>query len=254
MKCYRTELGDRSYDILIGPGLIEDLGQKIKATLSPSKVCIITDANVGAHYGKKVRDSLKAAGYEADIITVPPGEDSKSISRLTLIYDELLTRKLDRKSCIIALGGGVVGDLAGFAAATYMRGIPFVQVPTSMLAMVDSSNGGKTGINHPLGKNMIGSFHQPSMVVIDTDTLKTLPKAELLSGLAEVIKHGMIRDREYLELVDGNAQSILDLESGIIESVIHGSCVIKGTVVTEDEREGGIRALLNFGHTFGHAI
>jgi 3-dehydroquinate synthase len=253
MQTHRIALGERSYDILVGSGILSQLGARVKETLSPSRAIVIADRHVADIYAERALTSLRNAELDADLLTFPPGEDSKSLQRLSELYDELLTRRLDRKSCLVALGGGVTGDLAGFAAATYMRGIPFVQVPTSLLAQVDSSSGGKTGINHPLGKNMIGAFHQPRLVLIDIDTLRTLPAEELHSGLAEVVKHGMIRDADYFEQVEKNTSGILALEAEIMERIVLGSCRIKGDVVSDDERESGVRAHLNFGHTFGHA-
>ena len=187
-------------------------------------------------------------------IVVPDGEQFKNLDWANAIYTALLTNFFDRTSALVALGGGVIGDLTGFAAATFMRGVPFAQVPTTLLAMVDSSVGGKTGVNHPMGKNMIGAFHQPKLVLMDLDTLKTLPKEEFLSGMAEVIKYGVIADRELFDYLEKNREKILSLELGPLTHIIKRSCEIKADVVSKDEREGGLRAILNFGHTVGHAI
>lgn len=253
MQTIRVELGERSYDIVIGHDHLDTLGERVAACVNPSRALVISDDRVAAHYARPVTESLAAAGVTADLVTFPAGESSKCLNELSTLYDRMLEIGLDRKSAVIALGGGVTGDLAGYAAASYMRGIPFVQVPTSLLAMVDSSSGGKTGINHPLGKNMIGAFHQPRLVWIDTQTLKTLPRAELLCGLAEAVKHGMIRDEAYLAEIESNADALLALEPNALASLVAGSCRIKGGIVSADEREAGVRALLNFGHTFGHA-
>jgi 3-dehydroquinate synthase len=253
MATVRIDFGDRGYEITIEPGALSLAAEKITRELSPSRVAVIADANVSRLYGEKLAADLRATGSEAFLLPFPAGENSKRLEQLSLLYDQLFEHGLDRKSVIVALGGGVTGDLAGFVAATFMRGVRFVQIPTSLLAQVDSSSGGKTGVNHPLGKNLIGSFHQPSMVIADPETLRTLPKEELLSGLAEVVKHGVIRDEKYFALIEEKAENILALDMEALTQVVDGSCRIKGAVVAQDEREGGVRALLNFGHTFGHA-
>ncbi len=199
-------------------------------------------------------DSLKAAGFMVMSIEIPDGEQFKNLDWANAIYTALLTNFFDRTCALVALGGGVIGDLAGFAAATFMRGVPFAQVPTTLLAMVDSSVGGKTGVNHPMGKNMIGAFHQPKKVLMDLSVLATLPKEEFLSGMAEVIKYGVIRDAAFFEYLDKNRGKILALDPDALEHVIRRSCEIKAEVVSRDEREGGLRAILNYGHTVGHAI
>ncbi len=249
----RVELGPRSYDIVIGHGIMPETGERIRKLLAPSRVAIIADHNVDPIYGDEAQESLTGAGFETARITFPAGEAAKCFTRLERILEKLASAKLDRKSCVVALGGGVTGDLAGFAAATYMRGISFVQVPTSLLAQVDSSSGGKTGVNLQNGKNLAGAFHQPCLVMIDTRTLTTLPQEEFSCGMAEVVKHGMIRDDGYFALVEENADAIMSLEPDILQQVIAGSCRIKAEVVAADELEKGLRALLNFGHTFGHA-
>lgn len=249
-----VELGASSYEIEIGAGRLAHLGATVAALGHFSRIAVLSDETVAARYADAALASLRTAGIMADLITFPVGEESKSLTMLQYLTEAMLDKKLDRKSCVVALGGGVTGDLAGFAAGTYMRGIPFVQVPTTLLAMVDSSSGGKTGVNLPHGKNIVGVFHQPRRVVIDIDTLQTLPVEELRCGLAEVIKHGIIRDAAYFELVESNADKILALDLDMMTRVVHGSCRIKGAVVSADEREQGERALLNLGHTFGHAF
>jgi len=214
----------------------------------------VTNPTVNRLYGKTVFASLKAAGFTCMPVEIPDGEQYKTLDWANAIFTALLINTFDRRSPLVALGGGVIGDLTGFAAASYMRGVPFVQAPTTLLAMVDSSVGGKTGVNHPLGKNMIGAFYQPRLVLMDLDALKTLPKEELLSGMAEVIKYGVIWDRELFEFLEKNREKILNLEEGPLGHIIRRSCEIKADVVNKDEREGGLRAILNFGHTVGHAV
>jgi len=251
----RVELGDRSYDIHITEGchawtgrLLSELPQRVSSAI------IISNREIDQHYGKVVRDSLKDAGIPFHTLLVPAGERYKSLETANRLYGDLIKRKADRKSVIIALGGGVIGDLAGFVAGTYQRGIRFLQVPTTLLAQVDSSVGGKVGVNHPQGKNMIGVFLQPQVVLIDPGTLATLPIRELRSGLAEVVKHGAIRDESFFEYLEGHVDNILRLEPEAIKHIVRRSCQIKGQVVEEDEEEGGLRAILNFGHTAAHAI
>lgn len=249
------ELGARSYLIHLGVGLLAEVGTLLQERLHPSRIAVIADATVANLYGEAVLASLQKAGFGADLVSFPPGETSKILATASHLWDRLFALGFDRKSCVIALGGGVTGDLAGFVAATYMRGIPYIQVPTTLLAQVDSSIGGKTGIDHPQGKNLIGAFHQPALVVIDIDTLTTLPEEELRSGLAEVIKHGMIRDPSYFSYLEEHAEAIGKKDRQALLEVVAGSCEIKAAVVASDEREeSGMRAILNFGHTFGHAI
>ncbi|HSA78167.1 MAG TPA: 3-dehydroquinate synthase, partial [Nitrospirota bacterium] len=205
-------------------------------------------------YGQRVVDSLKAAGFLVLSIEIPDGEQYKTLDWANAIYSALLINSFDRKSALVALGGGVIGDLTGFAAATFMRGVPFVQVPTTLLAMVDSSVGGKTGVNHAMGKNMIGAFYQPKKVLMDLDVLRSLPQEEFLAGMAEVIKYGVIWDASFFEYLDRKREKILDLNPDVLSQIIQRSCEIKAEVVSKDEREGGLRAILNFGHTVGHAI
>jgi 3-dehydroquinate synthase len=254
METVRVELVERSYDIVIGNGLLDDVGARLK-TYGPSpKAAIVSNPTVFALYGERVTDSIKKAGFDLEHVIIPDGEEYKNLETLKRIYDELLKQRLDRKSALIALGGGVVGDITGLAAATYMRGISYVQIPTTLLAQVDSSVGGKTGVDHKLGKNMIGAFWQPGLVLIDPATLKTLPKKQLLAGLAEVIKYGVIYDSELFEFLEANRERIFNLDDKAITYIIRRSCEIKAEVVSKDERESGLRAILNYGHTIGHAI
>jgi len=247
-----VDLGERSYDILIGHKMLSRLGVRVKE-FRPSKVAIVSNKTVFPLYKDVILKSLKQAGIEPEIVLIPDGEEYKDLLWSYNILGELLKAKFDRSSLLIALGGGVIGDITGFAAATYMRGIRFIQVPTTLLSQVDSSVGGKTGVNHPLGKNMIGAFYQPSLVMIDVDTLKTLPKKEFAAGMGEVIKYGVIDDAEFFNYIKDNYDSITGLEDSIIH-VVKRSCEIKADVVSKDERETGLRAILNYGHTVGHAI
>jgi 3-dehydroquinate synthase len=253
MHIVKVSLGDRSYDIELG-GSLDQAGARLRDLGLGKKVAIVTNPLVKKLYGQRVVDSLKAAGFLVMSIEIPDGEQYKNLDWANSIYTSLLINSFDRKSALVALGGGVIGDLTGFAAATFMRGIPFIQVPTTLLAMVDSSVGGKTGVNHPMGKNMIGAFYQPKKVLMDLDVLKTLPKEELLSGMAEVIKYGVIRDADFFDFLDKNRDRILALDPDALSHIIRRSCEIKADVVSHDEREGGLRAILNFGHTVGHAI
>jgi 3-dehydroquinate synthase len=248
-----VELGERSYPILIGRGLLDD-GALLSRHIGGSKVAIVTNTTVAPLYLDKVAAPLRASGREVVSIVLPDGEEYKNWTSLNQVFDALLANKCDRKTTLVALGGGVIGDLTGFAAASYMRGVPFVQIPTTLLAQVDSSVGGKTGINHPLGKNMIGAFYQPRAVIADTATLDTLPARELSAGLAEVIKHGAILDLGFFEWIEANTAKLVARDHAALAHAILRSCQIKADVVRRDEREGGLRAVLNFGHTFGHAI
>jgi 3-dehydroquinate synthase len=248
-----VDLGERSYPIQIGPSLLEDVGQVGRYVDGPRAV-VVTNTVVAPLYLERLSLSLTAAGKQVTSVILPDGEEEKSWANLMRIFDVLLAEKCDRKTTLVALGGGVIGDMTGFAAATYMRGVPFVQVPTTLLAQVDSSVGGKTGINHPLGKNMIGAFYQPQAVIADTATLNSLPLRELSAGLAEVIKHGAIIDTEFFEWIEANIEKLMARDSAALAHVIKRSCEIKADVVRQDEKEGGLRAILNFGHTFGHAI
>ena len=254
MEKIRVELGERSYDIITGSNILEGIGDALTPFGLSPKIAIITNPTVFSLYGKRVSDSVKKAGFDVLVVTIPDGEEYKDLLRLQHIYDELLAHKLDRSSALIALGGGVIGDITGFAASTYMRGISCIQVPTTLLSQVDSSVGGKTGINHKLGKNMIGTFWQPRLVWIDVATLKTLRRRELLSGLAEVIKYGVIYDIELFAFLEVNRDKILNLDTDALTYIIRRSCEIKADVVSKDEREAGLRSILNYGHTIGHAI
>jgi 3-dehydroquinate synthase len=253
MQTLRVELGERAYAIHIGERLLSS-AELILPQLDLPRVAIVTNTTVAALYLEQLAESLRVRGVEVISIVLEDGERYKDWATLTRIYDALLERRCDRKTALIALGGGVIGDLAGFAAATYMRGIPFIQVPTTLLAQVDSSIGGKTGINHPLGKNMIGAFYQPRLVLADTAVLETLPPRELSAGMAEVIKHGLIRDGAFFAWLEQNMEKLLACDRDALAHAVRRCCEIKAAVVAEDERETGVRALLNFGHTFGHAI
>jgi 3-dehydroquinate synthase len=246
-------LGDRSYPILIERGLLD--GANTWADL-PAAACavVVSNTTVAPLYGKRLAASLQRRFNKIHQVTLPDGEEFKTWQSLNLIFDELLSKACDRKTILFALGGGVVGDMTGFAAACYMRGVPFVQIPTTLLAQVDSSVGGKTAVNHPLGKNMIGAFYQPLKVVCDLDTLKTLPARELGAGLAEVIKYGPIADMAFFDWLEANLGALLARDADALGYAVRRSCEIKAWVVSQDERDVGLRATLNFGHTFGHAI
>ena len=244
----------RGYEIIIGAGLLSSLPEYIGQVYDGKKIFLVTDENVIKYYGDRAKEVLTEAGYSLTSFILPAGEEAKSSPYLKKGYDYLLEHNFSRDNLVLAFGGGVVGDLAGFLAATFMRGIPFVQVPTTLLAQVDSSVGGKTGINHPRGKNLIGAFYQPRLVVIDPELLRTLSIRELRTGLAEVLKYGFIVDKDLLEYLDGHREDIFNLETAPLSRIIHKSCSIKAQIVREDEREKGKRALLNFGHTIGHAL
>lgn len=245
-----VDLGERSYPIYIGQGLLgsQDLAPYVKG----SRVMIVTNETVAPLYLEKAQACFP--GKSVDTVVLPDGEKFKDWQTLNLIFDALLAKRHTRNTTLVALGGGVVGDMTGFAAACYQRGVPFIQIPTTLLSQVDSSVGGKTGINHPLGKNMIGAFHQPEAVLIDTDSLKTLPPREVSAGLAEVIKYGLIRDADFLDWLSREMDRLKALEAEPLVEAIYRSCLCKAEVVAQDEREGGLRAILNLGHTFGHAI
>lgn len=248
-----VQLGERSYPITIGHSLLSD--SALLARGAPGKrVAIVTNTVVAPLYLERVEAAFKAADKQVTAIVLPDGEEEKNWANLMKVFDALLSEKCDRKTTLVALGGGVIGDMTGFAAASYMRGVPFIQVPTTLLAQVDSSVGGKTGINHPLGKNMIGAFYQPQAVIADTATLGTLPNRELSAGLAEVIKHGAIIDADFFDWIETNIAALRARDPAALAYAIQRSCEIKADVVRQDEREGGLRAILNFGHTFGHAI
>ncbi|MEN9436550.1 MAG: hypothetical protein RIR09_1205 [Pseudomonadota bacterium] len=247
------DLGERSYRIAIGPGLLGNADTFADLPAGASAL-VVSNATVAPLYAQRLQHALQARYKTVHVVTLPDGEAHKNWPTLNLIFDALLAHGCDRKTVLFALGGGVVGDMTGYAAASYMRGVPFVQVPTTLLSQVDSSVGGKTGINHPLGKNMIGAFYQPLRVVCDLDTLKTLPDRELSAGLAEVIKYGPIADLAFLDWIEANLDRLLARDPEALAHAVRRSCEIKAWVVGQDERESGLRAILNFGHTFGHAI
>lgn len=253
MQTLKVELANRSYPIHIGRGLISD-ANLILPHLKRKHVAIVTNTTVAPLYLDKLSQTLQAAGVTVIPIILPDGEAYKNTETLNVIYDVLLQNRCERSTTLIALGGGVIGDLTGYAAATYLRGVPFIQVPTTLLSQVDSSVGGKTGINHPLGKNMIGAFYQPQVVLADIDTLKTLPAREFSAGMAEVIKYGLIRDAGFFDWLEAHIEQLMALEEAAISEAIYRSCQNKAEVVARDEHETGERALLNLGHTFGHAI
>ena len=253
MKTLELELGERSYPIHIGSKLI-DQAELYKKHLKGSFTAVVTNETVAPLYADRVVKTLESLGQKVRLVVLPDGEVYKTWETLQKIFDALLESGADRKSTLVALGGGVIGDMTGFAAACYMRGIRFIQVPTTLLSQVDSSVGGKTGINHPLGKNMVGAFYQPQAVIADLETLQTLPPKELAAGLAEVIKHGAIADANFFQWLEANIDSLNTCDPKAMEHAVLRSCEIKSDVVAQDEKEGGVRATLNFGHTFGHAI
>ena len=253
MARIRVALGERSYEIEVGTGLIADAA-RYRPHLAGRKAALVTNAVVAPLYLKSVAEALRSAGAEVIEVVLPDGEEHKTWQTLNLVFDGLVSAHCDRHTTIVALGGGVVGDIAGLAAAVYQRGIPFIQVPTTLLAQVESSVGGKTAVNHPLGKNMVGAFHQPRAVIADVSTLDTLPVRELRAGLAEVIKHGVIRDPAFFDWLEANIDHLLARDPDALVHAVVRSCEIKAEVVGQDERETGLRAILNFGHTFGHAI
>ena len=254
MTTVRVELGTRSYPITIGSGILPDVGRALTQLGIGNSIALVSNTTVFPLYGAAVSRSLSEAGFSCTEIILPDGEEYKTMASAERIFDAMLRARLDRTSVIAALGGGVIGDLAGFAASVYMRGIDFIQIPTTLLAQVDSSVGGKTGVNHPLGKNMLGTFWQPRLVWIDIGTLLSLPRREFVAGVAEIIKYGVIWNRALFDFLEEQAQNVLDLDSGPVRHIISRSCEIKADVVARDEREGGLRAILNFGHTIGHAL
>jgi 3-dehydroquinate synthase len=254
MKTLNVNLGERSYPIYVGSGILDSLGQWLQESGLTGKVAVVSNPTVAQLYLDPLHASLDDAGFEVIPILVPDGEEHKTFKSLTTIYDRLIAERCERRSSVLALGGGVIGDLAGFAAASYLRGVPYVQVPTTLLAQVDSSVGGKTGINHENGKNLIGAFYQPKLVVIDVNVLASLPRRELVAGLAEVIKYGIIEDPELFRDLEKNLAKIIALDRDLLQRVIGTSCSIKARIVETDEREENQRAVLNFGHTIGHAL
>jgi len=251
MTTLNVDLGERSYPIYIDDSIVANT-DLYKQHITGKKVLIVTDDNVAPIYLSSLLEAL--GSYDCKHLTLPAGEAQKHLATVSKIYDSLMENRFDRNCTVIALGGGVIGDIAGFAAASYQRGVAFVQVPTTLLAQVDSSVGGKTGVNHPLGKNMIGAFHQPACVIADTGTLKTLPERELRAGLAEVIKYGLINDKPFFDWIDQHLQQLLALDNSKLTEAVERCCANKAKIVAADERESGLRALLNLGHTFGHAI
>jgi 3-dehydroquinate synthase len=249
-----VSLEDRSYDILLGENILDDLGPRCAALLGKRRAVLVTDEHVAALYLQRAEESLVSAGLRVSSVVLPAGETTKSVQHLAALWEAAVEAKLDRKGVIIALGGGVIGDLAGFAAASYLRGVAFVQVPTTLLSMVDSAVGGKTGINLPQGKNLVGAFHQPNLVLADIQVLRSLPPREFSAGMAEVIKYGVIRDAELFARIENRVGAIRSLDAAELLHLVRRSCEIKADVVSQDEREGGLRAILNFGHTLGHAI
>lgn len=254
MQKIQVNLPERKYDITISAGLLSNIGYEIASLNLGRKCVIITDDKVSSLYAQKVNRSLADAGYIINMITLPQGEENKNLANVEHSYHHMLSFGLDRKSFVITLGGGLIGDLAGFVAATYMRGIRFIQVPTTLLAAVDASIGGKTGVNLREGKNLVGAFHQPQAVFIDVETLKTLHNRDILSGLAEILKHALICNEELYFFLISNISRILKLDAHPLEHIISESCRIKAKIVEQDEHEEGIRTYLNFGHTIGHAI
>jgi 3-dehydroquinate synthase len=250
----QVELGTRSYPIHIGAGVFAEAGRMLRTIYSGRRAFVDSNPTVASYHLATLQQGLNAAGIDVEVWRAPDGEHAKNWEELYKIQGWLLESRAERQTPLIALGGGVVGDLAGLAAALYQRGMPLIQAPTSLLAQVDSSVGGKTAVNHPLGKNMIGAFYQPQQVWIDTNTLSTLPSREYISGLAEVVKYGAIRDRAFFDWLEKNTEALLAREPAAINHAIHQSCRIKAMIVAADERETGERALLNLGHTFGHAI
>jgi len=254
MRTLKVNLGDRSYPIHLGEGLLCRIGELLKQAGCGEKVGIITDPIVAGLYLQPVQEALSQWGFRVTPVLVPKGEEHKNLKSLSAIYDRLISERFERSSSLIAFGGGVIGDLAGFAAATFLRGISYVQVPTTLLAQVDSSVGGKTGINHEEGKNLIGAFYQPRLVLIDVAVLRSLPRRELLAGLAEVIKYGVIESPELFALLERKLDQLLALDREVLLEAVAASCAIKARVVEKDEREEDYRSILNFGHTIGHAL
>ena len=254
MQTLNVNLGERSYPIYVGSAILARAGEYLAQAGLRGKVAVVTNSTVAQLYLDPVHKALAKSGFDAIPILVPDGEEHKNFTSLQTIYDRLIAERFERKSCVMALGGGVVGDLAGFAAATYLRGVPYVQVPTTLLAQVDSSVGGKTGVNHADGKNLIGAFYQPKLVLIDVAALNTLPRREMVAGLAEVIKYGVIEDAALFALLEERIDKLIQLDGEQLIDTISTCCAIKARVVEADEREDDYRAVLNFGHTIGHAL
>ncbi len=253
-KHVTVSLGDRSYHVLIQSQILPQIGRVLQDVGLSGRVAIVTNPVVHKLYGRVVVRALKRCGFSPFLVVIPDGEKAKSMYWLSKILDEFVTQRLERQEVVLALGGGVVGDVAGFAASIYLRGVSFVQVPTTLVAQVDSSVGGKTGVNHPIGKNLIGAFYQPRVVVVDPQTLQSLPKREWIAGLAEVIKYGMIADSKFFEYLEQHVDDLREQAEDVIPTVIRRCCEIKAEVVGGDERESGLRRILNYGHTVGHAL
>ncbi len=254
MRKVRVDLGEKSYDIVIGYDIGQEIIDFVQGAGYSKKALIISDTHVGPCYGRQVQELLAEAGLEATLLQIPAGESSKNLTVANDVFTRAIELGLDRKSPIFALGGGVVGDLAGFVAATYMRGVPFIQLPTSLLAQVDSSVGGKVAVNHELGKNLIGAFYQPQAVFMELNCMQSLPQREIYTGLGEIIKYGIIYDEEFFKFLEENKEQVLTLSPEALVHMIARSCEIKAAVVSQDEKEAGLRRILNFGHTIGHAI
>ena len=250
----KVALGERSYDITLGADILDTIGALCRELGLSGTAAVVTNTTIAPLFYDRVRAAMEAAGYRVVPVLLPDGEGHKNSATLNLIYDALVDGSLDRGSFILALGGGVIGDMAGFAAASYLRGIPFVQLPTTLLSQVDSSVGGKTGINHPRGKNLIGAFYQPRAVLIDVATLDSLPEREYLSGLGEIAKYGAVLDGDFFTFLEQNTDLLLFRDKSALIHAVSRSCAIKARVVESDEREGGVRAVLNYGHTLGHAV
>ena len=254
MSRLEVGLGERSYSITIEQNCLQKIGGELGSLHPASRYCIITDDNIAEIYGRRLLQAIESTGLSCDLLTFPHGEEHKNLATVSSLLSHAARKGLDRKSIFIALGGGVSGDIGGFVAATYMRGVPFIQIPTSLLAQVDSSVGGKTGVDIPEGKNLVGAFYQPEAVYIDPDVLNTLPSKEYINGMAEVIKHGIIRDAGYFQMLDQKFDQVMALDPDVLGELIYVSCRIKSAVVAEDEKESNIRRILNFGHTIGHAV
>jgi 3-dehydroquinate synthase len=255
METVTVNLGSRSYPIFVGRNLLSEVGSMLRAqNFSGGRAAVVTDSIVGKLYRDRVVETLKGAGFDPLVVEIPAGEEHKNLAWLAFLYDKLIDGRIERRTPLIALGGGVVGDMAGFAAATLQRGLPFVQIPTTLLAQVDASVGGKTAVNHSAGKNLIGAFYQPRFVVIDVETLRSLPKREFVAGLAEVIKYGVILSADLFTFIEEHLPRLLQLDAELLTFVIKTCCQLKALVVEEDETESDYRAILNFGHTLGHAI
>jgi 3-dehydroquinate synthase len=254
MTTVTVDLDERSYPICVGAGILSGLGARVREIDCGSRSAVVTDPNVAALYGSPVMSSLEEARLAPIVIEIPEGEEHKGLQSVSFLYDRFLNARLDRRCPVIALGGGVVGDVAGFAAATFLRGVPFVQVPTTLLAQVDSSVGGKTGVNHPTGKNLIGAFYQPRLVWLDVRTLRTLPRRQVLAGMAEIIKYAVILSPDLFNLLEREMDRVLALDDDLLMGIVRRCCELKAMVVSKDERESDYRSILNFGHTIGHAI